>query len=313
MQVPMKSRKYLVLCTVIVFLFVLTTSVKVQAQPGIKYAIQLNSDGSADWTITSEANGTSDSWIGFQEKVNALVASAAAVTQRSMSVQNNTFQMVETNINSNVSETNYTFAWLNFCQAKNAGLSVGDVFNVPNFFEQLYGDGQLQITYPSNCTMQQKPGPSPPPDSVFPSSQTLQWMDTQFLETGQPNFILDFQKTAVTDSSQPPFVLIGLLSAAAVSITAFASWFFVKNRRTINSNAPTPAITKTVIETEEEKVLRVIRSSGGTTFQAAITEKCNFSKAKTSQLLSALEAKGVVRRYKRGRDKIVDVVEQSKR
>jgi uncharacterized membrane protein len=42
-----------------------------------------------------------------------------------------------------------------------------------------------------------------------------------------------------------------------------------------------------------------------------IAEQCRFSKAKTSQLVAALEQKGVVRRYKKGRDKIVTLANQS--
>jgi uncharacterized membrane protein len=70
--------------------------------------------------------------------------------------------------------------------------------------------------------------------------------------------------------------------------------------------------TFTLPETEEEKVLRVLRSNGGSAYQSAITEQCRFSKAKTSQLLTALERKGAVRRYKKGRDKIVNLIEQVK-
>ena len=72
------------------------------------------------------------------------------------------------------------------------------------------------------------------------------------------------------------------------------------------------ASTVTLLETEEEKVVKVLRSNGGSAYQSAITEQCRFSKAKTSQLLSALEAKGVVQRYKKGRDKIVNLNEQAK-
>ena len=70
--------------------------------------------------------------------------------------------------------------------------------------------------------------------------------------------------------------------------------------------------TLTLPENEEEKVLRVIRSSVGGVYQSAITERCKFSKAKTSQLLSALEREGKVRRVKKGRDKIVNIVEETK-
>jgi len=68
----------------------------------------------------------------------------------------------------------------------------------------------------------------------------------------------------------------------------------------------------TLPESEEDKVLRFLRSNAGGVYQTAITEQCRFSKAKTSQLLSALERDGKVRRVKKGRDKIVNIIEQPK-
>jgi len=70
----------------------------------------------------------------------------------------------------------------------------------------------------------------------------------------------------------------------------------------------------TLIESDEEKIIKVIRNSGGVLNQTAIAEQCRFSKAKTSQLLASLEQKGVIKRFKKGRDKIVTLAEkQNKR
>jgi uncharacterized membrane protein len=67
-----------------------------------------------------------------------------------------------------------------------------------------------------------------------------------------------------------------------------------------------------IVETDEEKIVRLLKSSHGSLHQSAIVEQCRFSKAKTSQLLAALESRGVVRREKKGRDKIVALVETNK-
>ena len=64
-------------------------------------------------------------------------------------------------------------------------------------------------------------------------------------------------------------------------------------------------MAKSLVESDEDKIIEIIKSSGGTLRQSAITEKSRFSKAKTSQLLTALEQKRVVTRVKKGRDKIV--------
>jgi uncharacterized membrane protein len=46
--------------------------------------------------------------------------------------------------------------------------------------------------------------------------------------------------------------------------------------------------------------------------QSDINDALKFSKAKTSQLLAALEKKGDITRYKKGRDKIVNLAERVK-
>ena len=105
-------------------------------------------------------------------------------------------------------------------------------------------------------------------------------------------------------------MLIGGVSAAVV-VAVFAGWFFLANKHRKQGVKET-AVAPMLLETEEEKVVRALRSNGGSAYQSAIKEQCRFSKAKTSQLLSSLEAKGIVVRTKKGRDKIVNLVEEPK-
>ena len=59
------------------------------------------------------------------------------------------------------------------------------------------------------------------------------------------------------------------------------------------------------LESDEDKILKLLKTAGGSMRQTEITERLGYSKAKTSQLLTALEGSGVLARYKKGRDKIV--------
>jgi len=291
-------------------LILIIASAGVQAQTYTQYKIQLNTDGSAAWTIiqVSGLNGTVDTWADFQLKVTILVTAAANQTQRPMSVDNDTFQTSTTITSSDSKTTEYMFTWLNFSQTENGQLTVGDVFSVSGFFNQLYGDGALQINYPANYTLKSV---TPTPDERDDSTQTLQWLGTQFFVAEHPSIILVAQKQASANAGQP-YLLIGSVSAVAVA-AAVAGWFLLANRRhKRNSKESTVASTVTLLETEEEKVIKVLRSNGGSAYQSAITEQCRFSKAKTSQLLTDLEAKGIVRKYKKGRDKIVNINEQAK-
>jgi uncharacterized membrane protein len=307
----MKLRISTALFMTMMFILIIASSGGVQAQTYTQYKVQLNSNGSATWIITqvSGINETVDTWTSFQEKITVLVNAAASQTNRPMGIDNNSLQMSTVFTSSDSKTTEYTFTWLNFSIAENGRLVAGDVFGVAGFFNKLYGDGELQINYPANYTLESV---TPAPDQKDTSTQTLEWLGTQFFVTEKPSIVLKAQEGAPANSGQQPsYVLLASVSAVAVIAAVIASWFFFINRR--NKGKETSAMaTLNLPETEEEKVLRVLRSNGGSAYQSAITEQCRFSKAKTSQLLTALERKGVVRRHKKGRDKIVNLIEQVK-
>jgi uncharacterized membrane protein len=310
-QVQMKLRISTALFITMAFILIIASSGKAQAQTYTQYKVQLNSDESATWTITqvSGLNGTADTWAGFQEKITALVNAAASQTNRPMGIDNDSLQMSTFFTSSDSKTTEYTFTWLNFSIAENGRIVAGDVFGVAGFFDKLYGDGELQINYPANYTLESV---TPTPDQKDTSTQTLEWLGTQFFVTEKPSIVLRVQEESTANSGQQPsYVLLASVSAVAVIAAVIASWFFFINRR--HKGKETRVMTTlTLPETEEEKVLRVLRSNGGSAYQSAITEQCRFSKAKTSQLLTALERQGTVRRYKKGRDKIVNLIEQVK-
>ena len=83
---------------------------------------------------------------------------------------------------------------------------------------------------------------------------------------------------------------------------------FKKRKRNATSDVP----AEFPIMSEEDKILKLLRSFGGSMRQSEITNKSRFSKAKTSQLLAVLEKKGSITRYKSGRDKIVTLKERVK-
>jgi uncharacterized membrane protein len=109
---------------------------------------------------------------------------------------------------------------------------------------------------------------------------------------------------------QQLFETIGIGSVAIIALLGTLYLIRRDKKRTISPKKE--LINKPFIESEEEKILKIIRSSGGQIFQSVVTEQSRFSKAKASQLLTALEKKGVVTRYKKGRDKIVTLTEKGK-
>lgn len=306
----MKRRTSIALVVATALFLTLAFSGTARAQTYIQYKVQLNTDGSATWVINqvSGANGTVDTWNGFQDKVESLVYAASVQTGRTMSVDNESLVM-STFPTGDSKTTQYSFVWLNFSIVQKGKLVAGDVFSVSGFFDRLYGDGQLEITYPANYTLGTV---TPAPNEQDTAAQTLDWLGTQFFVAANPSItIIPSEKAAANSAQTPPYVLLATVSAVTVGTGALAGWFFLVKRRQKAQQKP-DAVALAVPETEEEKILRVLRSSGGSAYQSAITEQLKFSKAKTSQLLTALEKRGCVARYKKGRDKIVNLVEEGK-
>ena len=112
----MKLRIPIAILVAVALLLILAPSGRVQAQTYTQYKVQLNSDGSAVWTITqvSGVNGTVDSWTGFQQKANTLVSSAMAQTHRSMYVDNEHIQITAFITSSDSKTTQIMFTWFNF-------------------------------------------------------------------------------------------------------------------------------------------------------------------------------------------------------
>jgi len=278
------------------------------AQNYFEYIVQVNSDGSAVWAITqfSSVDSPTDTWEGFQEKIFTLVDAASALTGREMAISEDSLQ-INTTISSASRITEYSFIWQNFSIVHDGELRFGDVFEVNNFFGQLYGDAALELSYPSDYSVKSV---SPPPNERQDAAQTLRWARTHDLASGVSVILTRAPSNGFSDNiSQYGPIVVALVVGVTVSLLGF---FVVKRRRNKGENASSAILGASPIESEEDKVLKLLKSSGGSMRQSEITERCRFSKAKTSQLLTALENNGIITRYKKGRDKIVTLKERVK-
>ena len=292
----------LIICTLLLLLMVH----QAQAQNYYEYNVQIRSDGSADWTIMqfSNANATVDSWDMFQQKVFDLVDVASTLTHRPMSVDVTSLQ-IDTTVISDSKTTEYSFTWQNFTIIRGNELVLGDVFQVNDFFKHLYGEAAFQLNYPSVFTVK-----SVSPAPYLQQDSELLWSRTQDLTSNAVNIVLvDVSQTVPSNSNWQLYSVVIALSAAGILLVL--SGFYL-NRRRKNNNTAAALEDVSPLVSEEEKVLRLLKSSGGSMRQSQITGQCRFSKAKTSQLLSLLEKRGNITRYKSGRDKIVTLKERVK-
>jgi uncharacterized membrane protein len=273
-----------------------------------EYNIQIKNDGSSTWILIRDvsANGSIDSWQQFQNKVMSLVEKAQSKTGREMSVE---FDFMSISGSGSYAVVEYSFDWMNFSRTENAKIMIGDVFQVENFFNQLYGDGEVNMTYPSGYVVETV---SPQPYEQNNLRQTLIWVGTADF-TNNTNIVLEKEALApglLNVSQQNEVIIVSLI----VMISSLSVVFYLfrgrqKRNREVTTKPEIPSVLE--IESDEEKIVKFIRHSGGSLYQSTITDRCGFSKAKTSQILSILESKGIVSRYKKGRQKVVTLTDKS--
>lgn len=301
--------KTCVLVFMLVLGLLLILSSEVYGADRTEYVIQLDNHGSASWTIRqtgTDIQVSPETLAQFQNNVTSLMLAAQSRTQRNMAI---TALSVTSTVSGSYAAVEYKFNWENFSRTENASMTVGDVFQVDNFFALLYGDGEVAMTYPEGYDLETV---SPPPIQQDDAHQTLKWAGTKDFGNGLPAIALRQKLPGFLDIlGQNVLIVTSLLVIAAVSSTSY--YTIIRRRKKTKLPVPHEVPVLAQIETDEERVVKLLRSSGGSLFQSAVTEKCNFSKAKASQLLSALENRGIVRRHKRGRDKIVVLTQEDRK
>jgi len=297
----------LVATIVLILLLVPYRPVLGASQPA--YAIQVGGDGSATWTVTQtlDANSSIETLETLQNRISQLVNASESATGRAMdaSVDSLTFTASGSYV-----EAEYKFQWENFSKVKGEQIIIGDVFQVPDFFSQLYGDGAVYVTYPSDYVI--VGSVQPPPSTQNSSIQLLSWLGTKDFN-GDTRIVLaeNAATTGFWGSLEEYVVLVAIVVVIVAGSVGFYLLRYNRKKKMRASDTAEPG-SLPGMESDEEKAVKLIKSSGGSLRQSTITDQLGFSKAKTSQLLTVLEQKEVIRRYKRGRDKIVVLVEKKK-
>jgi len=293
---------------VVVVLLFLTFS-PVHGQDSVEYTIKAYADGSASWVI--EQAGTDlrvspDTLTKLQNNVTALIETEENVTHRQMSAKE--FSITST-ISGSYVVVQYKFLWQNFSIIEGSEIKIGDVFQVTDLFPRLQGDGKVVLNYPDSYEPETV---SPTPFSQDDPHQTMVWAGTKNLVGESARIILHEKPMNLLDfvSRNPVLVLAVVAVVAGSSVGLYV--FRRRSKKQIPSASRLAGSGLPIVESDEEKIVKLLKSSRGSMYQSAIVEQCRFSKAKTSQLLTALESRGVIRREKKGRDKIVVLVERNK-
>jgi uncharacterized membrane protein len=281
----------------------------VHGQNTVEYTIQARADGSASWAIEeagTDIRVTPDTLTQFQNNVTALILAAEKVTHRQMSAKE--FSITST-ISGSYVVVQYKFLWQNFSLVEDSEINIGDVFQVTDLFPRLQGDGKVVLNYPE---LYVPVTVSPTPSAQDDSHQKLMWPGTMNLVGESVSIVFREKPLNLLDFMGRNSILI--LAVVVLVAGSFVAFYLFRRRSKMHippASRPDGS-SLAIVESDEEKIVRLLRSSRGSLYQSAIVEQCRFSKAKTSQLLTALESRGVVRREKKGRDKIVMLAERNK-
>jgi uncharacterized protein (UPF0333 family) len=279
------------------------------------YEIEIGENGSARWIIerrtlleteydkaTFNYYSSPDYHYELSKNISELVRTARLKTGR----WNMTYEDLK--ITSTFAVTygvvTYQYEWLEFASLapSQERIEIGDVF-VDGIF--LFGNGELTVQYPSGYIVAEI---LPISDETEESDRTIVWYELENFSTEEPKIVL--RKKGLMDILHEYMLLIG--GVVAVASVTFASFWLFRFRKK-GDTKPVVQSERPTLETEddEEKVIRLLKASHGSLYQVTITEKCGFSKTKTSLLLATMEKKGIVKRKKKGRKKLVTLIENA--
>jgi len=298
--------KIYILLFSLLFLALLFQSKIGGASVQLEYVVEIYTDGSARWSVEQRGITISTSFESFDVFVknsSLLVNLAREKTNRNMTAED--FSM---NVNKSGSYTvvKYQFFWNGFAEVRNAHIIIGDVFNVEGFFSYLYGDGAIHVFYPSNYTVESV---SPQPHESH--TQTIGWYGIADFKVGEPKIVL-IEKNAPPEPISLIDINIFLALGFVALVGAITVFHYHRRKKKVDKRAEAAKVFNIPkMESDEEKVISLLRAAGGRMYQSTIADQCGFSRSKTSKLLKAMEEKGKIRRDEKGREKVVTLIEKN--
>ncbi len=291
-------KQSLAICVItIIFLLPLTA---LAIPDHIEYNINIHTDGSARWRIihVTDLESQVADWEDYEKKLHSMIESSKNSANRDMALDLASLE-IRSDIQWESASKNiqYSFTWKNFSVTNKDQICFGDVFT-DNFFSLLIGDGELYITYPENFALTLV---APFPNEHNNSSRTLHWYRTKDFLTAYSS--VQLTKQNMTINQEIPITIISIISSTAIGATCLTIFIYRRKRK------EKPSLTRLSIPQEpnnsEEKILQLLKASGGGIKQSEICSKLKFSRAKTSILLAEMEKKNKVKRQKKGKNKIV--------
>jgi uncharacterized membrane protein len=225
-----------------------------------------------------------------------MVSRASEITNRSMTAQDfNVSAYLLQTVTGSSGIIEYKFTWKGFAFEDEGQIQMGDVFEVGLV---LLEKDELSIRYPKGYEITHT---EPDPDLVMNPERRLVWLGPRLFATGTPAVACASVRRFPLDQQ----IIVLTIGAAASGVGVFAFLYHRSSRKKKEDELPRVSLTLLEAETDEDKILNLLQTKGGYLRQSMVAEELGFSKSKASEILSSMERKGLIKRHKKGREKIV--------
>lgn len=271
----------------------------------ITYTINIKEDGNAYWNVEYRTLLTSKDDLNsfenysqqlkpvyldeFRELMQKSASQAAIVTSRNMVAKDFTGDAaIQSTPTGTYGVVHYSFTWTNFAKM-DSGMNIGDVF-VGGLY--LSRDNNLIIQYPSDYTVEEV---TPQPDQY---RDGLMWYGLRSFGAGEPRIV--FVKTSFP---WIPLVIIIIIFAAGIGV-----YIYIHKIKGKDSEHITETIAEADIFDLEDRIVQLLKESGGSMYQSEIGRKLILPKSSVSSALNGLQNKNLIKKIKKGRENLIQLI-----
>ncbi|WIV67209.1 DUF7345 domain-containing protein [Natrialbaceae archaeon AArc-T1-2] len=300
----------------------------------VRLDVELDADGSAEWTIefwvrldddeSTEAFESLEADVAddpeahtreFAERIDGTVEAASDATGREMSAEGFDVGTERQSLAREYGVVRYSFHWNGFAAAEDGDLHAGDAL------EGIYldDDTRLLIGWSEEYELT-----SVTPDPDEQRDQAVIWRggQTDFV-SGEPRVVVSQPGTGLgVGTAVGGLAVVGALGALAV-------WWYrtrVDGEKRDREKDQPDGSTEMAVEpttssssadpsrellSNEEQVLRLIEERGGRMKQQDVVEELGWTDAKTSKVISGLREEGELESFRLGRENVLSLPEEA--
>jgi uncharacterized membrane protein len=306
-----KTRFSSIVLFVVLLLFipVIAGAAPVPPDSSITYTISLREDGTANWHVEyrtllagNDDVGVFDSYAKnvsltylpeFRDLMQHSAAQAAAATSRPMEITDFAGDaVIQTTPTGRYGVVYYSFNWKNFAKTV-PDLAMGDAFAGGLFLAK---DNTLVIRYPAGYSVTVA---EPSPDQV---RDGLMWYGQRSFGAGEPRLVLE----------KPGVPWLPLLLGGLLCVLILGGLYVVLSKRRslepVETDDPPVILSETELLSLEERIIQLLKTSGGEQYQSEIVKNLGLPKSTVSATLNDLHQRGIIQKVKKGRENLIRLV-----